>query len=78
MYYTSGSISIYSSYAGEVFSNALGNISSKTTPYEDIILLLPVMYKNTVFDAVEFQRRYRENSFALGNLYLTPLSQHLQ
>ena len=34
--------------------------------------------QDTLFDAMEFQKRYHENPFALGDAYLTPLSQHLQ
>ena len=32
----------------------------------------------TLFDTVEFHRRYRKNTFALGDAYLMPLSQHVQ
>ena len=31
-----------------------------------------VRTKDTLFDAVEFQLRYREKTFALGDAYLTP------
>ena len=33
---------------------------------------------DTLFDAVEFQQRYRKNPLALGDTYLTPLYQHMQ
>ena len=31
--------------------------------------------QDTILDAVEFQQIYRKNPFALGDTYLTPLSQ---
>ena len=37
-----------------------------------------VRTQDTLFDAMEFQRRYRENPFALGDAYLTPLFQPVQ
>ena len=44
--------------------------------------ILPSLYlvhtQDTLFDAVEYQQRYRENFFALGDAYLTPLYQHVQ
>ena len=44
--------------------------------------ILPSLFlvhtQDTPFGAVEFQQRYREKPFALGDAYLTPLSQHVQ
>ena len=37
-----------------------------------------VRTQDKLFDAVEFQRRYCENSFALGDAYVIPLYQHVQ
>ena len=34
--------------------------------------------QNTIFDSVDFQQRYRENPFALGDAYLTPFCQRMQ
>ena len=33
--------------------------------------------QDNLFDAVEFQQRYRKNPFALGGVYLTPFSQYV-
>ena len=33
-----------------------------------------VRTQDILFDALEFQQRYRENPFALGDTYLTPFS----
>ena len=40
--------------------------------------LFVVCTQYTLFDAAEFQRRYQKKPFALGDAYLTPLSQYVQ
>ena len=37
-----------------------------------------VLKQDILFDAVEFQLRYRKNFFALGDAYLTPFYQRVQ
>ena len=37
-----------------------------------------VRTQDTLFDAVEFQQRYRRKPFALGDAYLTPFYQRVQ
>ena len=41
-------------------------------------LLYWVRTQDTLFDAVEYQRRYHKTLFLLGDAYLTPLSQREQ
>ena len=43
-----------------------------------LYLLYLVHTQDILFDAVEFQRRYRKNPFALGDAYLTPFCQRVQ
>ena len=45
---------------------------------EILSFLCVVRTQDTLFDAMEFQQRYCENPFALGDVYLMPLSQHVQ
>ena len=40
--------------------------------------LYSVRTQDTFFDALEYQRRYCENPFALGDKYLTPFFQRVQ
>ena len=37
-----------------------------------------VRKQDNIFDAMEFQQRYHENTFTLDDAYLTPLSQRVQ
>ena len=43
-----------------------------------LFFLYSVRTQDTLFDAVEFQRRYYENPFTIGDAYLTPFFQHVQ
>ena len=36
-----------------------------------------VRTQDILFDAMEYQRRYRETLFVIGDAYLTPLSQRV-
>ena len=69
---TDGCIAIASEYDRGIYANALETLSSKTTSYEDVIFLVLSTYTIYHFYYVEFQRRYRENPFAIGDTYLTP------
>ena len=45
---------------------------------EILSFLYWVHTQDIIFDVVEYQRRYRETLFVLGDAYLTPLSQGVQ
>ena len=49
VYVTSGRITIASEYGRDIYANAIENISSKTTSYEDIIFLVFGTYTRCTF-----------------------------
>ena len=74
IYDTVGLIAIASEYGCDVYANMLEKLSSKTTSYEDTIFFCGVPKQDTLFDAVEFQRRCQENPFAIDHACLTTFS----
>ena len=78
VYVTAGPISIASEYGCDVYTNVLEKLSLKKHHMKILSYLYLVRTQDILFDAVEFQRRYRENPFALGDGYLTPFFQRVQ
>ena len=78
MYDIDGRIAISSTYGCDVYAKAKEKLSFKKYHMKMLSSLHLVCKQYTIFDDVEFQRRYRENPFALGDTYLTPLYQHVQ
>ena len=54
------------------------NFHQKQYHMKKLSSLYLVRTQDILFDAVEFQRIYRENPFVLGDAYLTPLTQRVQ
>ena len=78
MYDAAGHIAIDSTYGCEIYANKLEKYPQKQYRMKKLYSVCVVCVQDTLFDAVEFQSRYRKNPFALGGTYLIPLYQHLQ
>ena len=78
MYNTDSSISIASKYVCHVYAKELEKSHQKRHRTKIRSCVCGVHKQDTLFDDVEFQRRYHEKPFALGDACLTPLYQHVQ
>ena len=78
IYDTTGCISISSEYGCDMYTNALEKISSKWNCANIRSYICVVHKQDTLFDAVEFQRKYPKEPFALDDSCLTHLPQNLQ
>ena len=74
MYDTSEHIATASAYGYGLYANKLDFYYKKKHCMNMLSSLYPVCPQNTLFDAVEFQRKYRKNPFELSDAYLTPFS----
>ena len=73
MYITYRRIDIASAYGCDVYANVLVDFNQKQHHMKILSSLYSVRTQDTLFDAVEFQQRYRKKPFALGDAYLTPV-----
>ena len=78
MYDTARRTPINYAYGCDVYANVLEKYHKKQHHMKILSSLCVVRTHDTLFNAVQFQQRYRENPFALGDAYLTPFYQHVQ
>ena len=78
MYDADGQIYIAYAYGCDLYTNALYKISFKKNCINILSSLCMLHTQDNLFDDVEFHGICPENPFALGDAYLTPLSQHVQ
>ena len=76
-YDAAGRMSIFCEYGRDVYTKGLKNSHQKQYHMKIRYCVCGVRKQDTLFDAMEFQKIYHENTFSIGDTCLNVLSKHV-